>query len=77
MTLDAPRIDLDTPQAKAAMLYMQHKGYPNLRPKAVEEVEGEYVWYFYFDIPEGELELEVEYEDGEWLSFVTGLEHTP
>lgn len=57
---------------QAAQKYMAHKGYPDLVPTNVEIVEGEPCWYVTYELPEGELELEVEYSDGDW-KFVTYL----
>lgn len=77
-TIEVPRpttVDLSTKQAKAAQLYMQHKGYKNVRPYAVEEVEGQPCWYFYYDLPDGDLELEVEWANGKWNWMVTSFEH--
>jgi hypothetical protein len=65
-------IDLSTPQAQAAEHFMRHKGLGNLRPHDVEQLEDQPCWYFYYELPEGELELEVAYEVGEgWECMVT------
>ena len=66
------RPNLSTPQAKAAQQYMTHKGI-DTQPYAVEQLEGQDVWYFYYDLSDGKLELEVYYDwdAGEWHTQVT------
>lgn len=63
---------LDTPQAQAASHYMSRKGY-NVEPLGMEYVEGETVWYFFYDIEGDLLELEVEYLDGQWFAAVESI----
>lgn len=59
--------DVDAPETRAALAYMAHKGYPDQPPLGVEVVQGpEPAWYFYFEVPEGLIELEVAYEDDAW-----------
>lgn len=55
---------------EVAAKYMAHKGYSDIVPTSVEKVEGIPCWYFTYRLPEGELELEVEWAAGEW-KFVT------
>lgn len=55
-----------SPADEAAAKYMAHKGYPDLIPTNVERVEGLACWYYTYELPEGELELEVEFVDGDW-----------
>lgn len=66
--------DTGTRQAKAAQEFMRHKGYGNVRPYMAEQVDQESCWYFYYHLPEGVLELEVELgEDGDWHWLVTAF----
>lgn len=60
-------------QDQAAAKYMAHKGYPDIVPTSVEKVDDIPCWYFTYNLPEGPLELEVEWVDGEW-KFVTFLD---
>lgn len=53
------------PHDEAAAKYMAHKGYPDIVPTHVETVD-EVLWYYTYDLPEGVLELEVEFIDGDW-----------
>ena len=48
-----------TPQGRVAQLFMEHKGLGHLQPYDIEKVEDEPCWYFYYELPEGDLELEV------------------
>lgn len=59
-------ISEEAPEEQAARKYMAHKGYPDLDFKRIEEVDDELCWYFIYELPEGEMELEVEFVDGEW-----------
>jgi hypothetical protein len=54
--------DLRTRHAKVAQEYMAGKGYPSIRPLGLHAVEGDECWYFYYQLPEGLLELEVFFE---------------
>lgn len=65
-------IDLTTPQAVVAQLFMAHKGL-DLEPYDMEKLDGQPCWYFYYELPEGDLELEVYYdhETREWDTTVT------
>ena len=60
MSLLGTKPDLRTREAKAAQDYMAKKGYPQIRPHGVITLPGENCWYFYYQLPEGLLELEVE-----------------
>lgn len=79
--MNAP--DLSTPQARAAAEFMAYKGYPDIHPNQVDKVEGRPIWYFYYDLPHGILELEVEQDrrTGEWswsaTAFTPHEERTP
>ncbi len=66
-------IDLSTPQALVAHDFMRHKGLGHLTPQDVDKIEDQPCWYFYYQLPEGDLELEVYYdaEDREWDCKVT------
>lgn len=61
------------PESRVAQLFMEHKGLGNIAPYHVEQVEGETCWYFYYQLPEGKLELEVSWENGEWETTVTSF----
>ena len=65
----------ETPQDKVARLFMEHKGYPDIRPYEVEKVDDDACWYFYYDLPEGRVELEVYYDFtlGRWECTTTGF----
>lgn len=67
------RPDLRTRQAKAAQAYIRHKGYPDVVPCDVIEIEGQPCWYFYYDLPDGYLELEVQWLNGDWAWSVTAF----
>lgn len=54
------------PEDEAAAKYMAHKGYPTIEPLEVDRVQGETCWYYLYELPEGLLELEVDFRDGEW-----------
>lgn len=54
------------PQDLAAQQFMDHKGLGHLRPYHVERVDGEPCWYFYYELPEGVLELEVFWDGDTW-----------
>lgn len=56
------RADLRTKEAKSAQEFMSKKGYPHIRPLGVIPVPADEnpCWYFYYRLPEGVLELEVE-----------------
>lgn len=66
-------IDPESPQARVAQLFMAHKGLGHLEPIDVEKLDGEPCWYFCYQLPEGKLELEVAWHDGEWQTTVTGF----
>ncbi len=63
----------DSPQFRAALAYMRHKGYPDATPTMVEAVEGRSCWYFTFDLDDGVLELEVEWDGESWHWEPTGF----
>lgn len=57
------KADLRTKEAKIAQDFMLKKGYPEIRPFGVIQVEDAPCWYFYYRLPEGVLELEIESEN--------------
>lgn len=61
--------DPTSPETLAATAFMEHKGYTS-SPMGVEDVN-ETCWYFYFEVPEGLIELEVEYARRQWRCAVT------
>jgi len=67
--------DAGSPQVQAAMAYMEHKGYPEKPPLGIDSVEDDdgRVWYFYFEVPEGLIELEVDHDGSEWWCSVVGF----
>lgn len=69
---------MQTEQAqRAAFAFMQHKGYPSPgEPARVETVEDQpNLWYFFFELPEGTLELEVEWTGEKWSWDVMDFVH--
>jgi len=54
--------DLRTRESKAAQEYMSKKGYEEIRPLGVASVEDDECFYYYYEVPEGILELEVAYD---------------
>jgi hypothetical protein len=70
---EGPAMTEQTPQGRVAQLFMEHKGLGEIEPYDIEQVEGESCWYFYYRLPEGKLELEVSWEDGEWDTLVTSF----
>ena len=51
--------DLRTRHAKVAQEFMGAKGYPDIRPFGVAQIQDDQCWYYYYALPEGILELEV------------------
>jgi hypothetical protein len=66
------------PQLLLAQWYMAHKGYPDLDPYEVDKLDDQDCWYFYYQLPEGILELEVYYDqaDNDWQVAVTAFPAT-
>lgn len=62
--------NVSSPQHMAAEQFMAHKGLPHARPFDVEKVDDEPCWYFYYELPEGVLELEVYWNGDEWETIV-------
>ncbi len=61
------------PQDEVARDFMQRRGY-QLDPVSVERVDGQHCWYYLYELPEGELEIEVSWsrEDG-WDVVTSGF----
>lgn len=59
-----------SPEARVAAQFMEHKGL-HVEPYAVEQLDGQACWYFYYALPEGDLELEVAWDGAEWNALVT------
>lgn len=66
-------VDLDTPQAQVARYYMISKGYRDIRPAEILKLDDLDCWYFYYELSEGDLELEVFYDHDkvDWTATVT------
>lgn len=47
-----------SPQDEVARDFMQQRGYTQ-DPIEIEKVDGQTCWYYVYDVPEGELEIEV------------------
>lgn len=63
----------ETPQAQAARQYMTHKGLGDEEPVDIQKLDGQDCWYFTYELPEGDLELEVFWDEPrmEWQMVVT------
>lgn len=68
------RPDLRTREAKAAQAFIRRKGYADVVPEDVIKIEGDLCWYFYYDLPDGYLELEVAWENEAWQYTVTAFQ---
>ena len=68
-----PNVDLTTPQARIAQFFMRDTKGLDIRPHAVEELEAEPCWYFYYEVNGSELELEVFFDEklDDWTTTVT------
>ena len=56
-------VDLTTPQARMAQYFMREVKGLTIEPHDVEQLDDHQdCWYFYYDLPQGELELEVFYD---------------
>lgn len=60
-----------SPQEQVARQFMEHKGYLNVEPTEIDELDGTPCWYFLYELPEGSLELEVFWNGREWETTVT------
>lgn len=67
-------VDLSTPQAQMAQHFMRRKGL-DVEPFEVEQLDDATCWYFYYDLPQGTLELEVFFDDkaDDWDVVVTSF----
>lgn len=65
--------DLRTRHAKTAQEFMSNKGYPDIRPVGVHPVLDDVCWYYYYELPEGLLELEVLEDAGQYRRRVTAF----
>lgn len=50
--------EVDAEQTRVAQAFMSMKGYPGIEALGVVELE-DTAWYFYYELPEGILEVEV------------------
>lgn len=68
-------VDLTTPQARIAQHFMRDTKGLKVAPFEVEQLQDRTCWYFYYDLPQGTLELEVFYDDeiDDWEVSVTGF----
>ena len=69
-------IDATDPFTVVAQEFMTRKGYRDLFPVDMEFLEGDdHCRYFYYELPEGDLELEVSWnpKSGTWDTMVTAF----
>lgn len=60
---------------EAASIFMRDKGYPDVAPVTIER-DGEFdMWWFTYELEEGDLELEVEWDGSKWLWTVIDFVH--
>lgn len=60
---------------EAASIFMRDKGYPDVAPSSVER-DGDFnMWWLVYELEEGELELEVEWDGSDWLWTVIDFVH--
>jgi hypothetical protein len=66
------------PEIVVAQWYMSHKGYPDIEAFQVDKLDDQDCWYFYYQLPEGVLELEVYYDHRktDWETAVTAFPAT-
>lgn len=62
-----------SPQNEVAALFMERKGYAGCDPTSVTKLDGVPCWYFTYELDEGQLELEVSWNEAarEWGTLVT------
>lgn len=67
-------VDMETPQAQIAQHFMRHKG-EDVAPYAMQKLEGQACWYFYYHLEQGVLELEVSWDARreDWNTLVTAF----
>ena len=69
MTQSAPQ---PAPEELIAAYFMRRKGYPDISPREVARIDGLHCWYFIYTLPDGELELEVTWDEAEgWQTRVS------
>lgn len=63
------------PEDQVAANYMAHKGYRGIEPVDVEKLFEQPCWYYYYELPEGTLELEVFWNEKrrQWETMVTAF----
>lgn len=65
-------VNMGTPQGMVAQQFMENKGLTDVEPVEVDKVQGQPCWYFLYEMPEGDLELEVFWDaDSGWEATVT------
>lgn len=65
---------MTTPQGRVAQQFMEHKGLGELKPYDMEKLDSTPCWYFYYELPEGTLELEVYWSERKgWEPLVTAF----
>jgi hypothetical protein len=74
--------DLRRRDAKVASEFMRIKGYARIRPLGylvISESDEDDCWYYYYELPEGVLELEVtnHKKEGRYSRLVTGFINDP
>lgn len=52
---------MSAPQDEVAGDFMSRRGY-DLAPIEVSRVDGQHCWYYLYELPEGDLELEVSWD---------------
>jgi hypothetical protein len=64
----------EAPQDTVARLFMEHKGY-RVRPFEIDKLPDIPCWYYYYDLPDGRLELEVFFDarKQDWITTVTSF----
>lgn len=75
MTLEEPVGTRELPQDAVARMFMEAKGYPEASALDIEKLDGTPCWYFFYELHDGDLELEVFYDDKaqEWICTVTSF----
>lgn len=68
-------IDLSSPQARIAQHFMRETKGIHVEPHEVDKLDDQPCWYFYYTLPQGELELEVSYDadEDDWTVIVTAF----
>lgn len=69
-------MNLDSPEAQIAQHFMREtKGIRDAEPYDVDKLDDQPCWYFYYELPQGKLELEVFYDAliDDWKVSVTAF----